>query len=158
MVWSETIAILGVKTLYNRIKINEPFQFQILIELKEKLKDKLEVKFVYIQFPDNPTSDEELEIYEIPSDRVGKFKVNFTVKSPNLRTKKSLDMFDMTLLLIQFRFKANEFTRVGYYVNIELNGPVEKDSDSNIYFLTKNVQRNILTHEPRVTKFFADFN
>ena len=69
-------------------------------------------------------------------------------------TNKVSDLFGITVLLIQFIYREFEFTRVGYYINNELKGPIEKDSNSEFFFKVKNTERNILIKEPRVTQFF----
>lgn len=155
---SEIIEILGVKITENSIGVKDTLKFQILFELKENLKEKLGVKFVYIHSPTNEKKDEELDIYEIPGNRIGKFKVTFLVKPPKIFLKGLPSIFGITLLLIQFKYKTFEFTRVGFYVNNELKGPIEKDSNSTIFFKTQYTERSVLINEPRVTKFFCSFN
>ena len=154
---SEIVEILGVLIIENPITIKNKFHFQILFQLKENLKEKIRFKFIYIQPPLNEKRDEELENYEIPGNLIGKFKINFLVPPPTFFLEGLLKIFEITLLLVQFRIKEFEFIRVGYYVNTELNGPIEKDSGSNLYFKSKFTERNILTDEPRVTKFLCPF-
>jgi hypothetical protein len=154
---SEIIEILGLKIIKNSIGVKDKLKFQILFELKENLKENLGVEFIYIHSPTNEKRDEKLDVYEIPTNRVGKFKVTFLVTPPKIFLKGVPSIFGITLLLIQFKYKYFEFTRVGYYVNNDLNGPIEKDSNSNIFFKTQFTERNILINEPRVTKFFCSF-
>jgi len=150
---NNSVEILGVKILKNQLKINENFPVQILFEIKVALKEKLEIKFVYVQSPGDINKDQELGIYEIPGDKKGKFKVNFLLNTPSLYFPESLDSFGITLLLIQFSYNKIEFTRVGYYVNNYLKGPIERDSEAKIFIKTSLIQRSILIDEPRVTKF-----
>jgi histone chaperone ASF1 len=152
---SECINILGVRINENPFKIRDNLNFQILFELKKELKERLEVKFVYIESPENEKKDQDLEIYEIPSNRIGKFKVDFCVKPPTIDPKKCFNSFGMTLILIQFKIRNLEIIRIGYYMNTEFHGPVEKDSNSNLFLKTCFTERNVLENEPRLTKFFC---
>lgn len=154
---NEIIEILGVRITKSPIEIDEYFKVHILFEIKKQLKERIKINFIYVQSPDDNNKDQELEVYEIPGDRLGKFKVNFSVNPPSFHFSENLDSFGITLFLIQFGYKKHEFTRVGYYVNNELNGPVERDSERNLFVKTKFIQRNILIDEPRVTKFFHEF-
>ena len=151
---SDKIEILGVRALKNPVNMREKLQFQILFELKEVLHEKLHVKFIYVPSPINKKKDEELETYQIFGQQIGKFKITFFVTPPPIKGIKVSDLFGITVLLIQFIYKEFEFTRVGYYINNELKGPIEKDSSSEFFFKVKNTERNILIKEPRVTQFF----
>jgi len=154
----EPIEVLGVKVTINPIKFKDNLQLQILFELREKLSENLDVRFVYVHSPTNKECDEELKVYEIPANRIGKFKVNFLVAPPILYLEKLVDVFGITLLLIQFTYITREFMRIGYYVNNELYGPVERDSKSNLFFKMNFSERNILEKQPRITKFSQRFN
>ena len=150
----DNIEILGVRVIKNPVNMREKLQFQILFELKEVLDEKLHIKFIYVQSPINEKKDEELETYQIFGQKIGKFKITFYVTPPCFKGNKVSDLFGITVLLIQFIYKEFEFTRVGYYINNELKGPIEKDSNSEFFFKVKNTERNILIKEPRVTRFF----
>ena len=85
----KSIEILGVKIKGNLLKMKEKLGFQILFELKKTLTKNLNVRFVYIQSPSNEKKDEELDTYEIPCNKIGKFKVNFSVTPPRLCFEKA---------------------------------------------------------------------
>lgn len=150
----EKIEILGVKVIKNPVNMREKLQFQVLFELKEVLKEKLHIKFIYITSPINEKKDEELETYQVSGQQIGKFKITFFVTPPSFKDNKVSDLFGITVLLIQFIYREFEFIRVGYYINNELKGPIEKDSNSEFFFKVINTERNILIKEPRVTRFF----
>lgn len=150
----DKIEILGIRTIKNPVSMKEKLQFQILFELKEVLQEKLHIKFVYVQSPINEKKDEELETYHIFGHQLGKFKITFQVTPPSIIGNTMSDLFGITVLLIQFIYKGFEFIRVGYYINNELKGSIEKDSNSGFFFKVKNTERNILIKEPRVTRFF----
>lgn len=57
--------------------MREKLQFQVLFELKEVLKEKLHIKFIYITSPINEKKDEELETYQVSGQQIGKFKITF---------------------------------------------------------------------------------
>ena len=130
----DNIEILGIKTIKNPVSMKEKLQFQILFELKEVLQEKLFIKFVYVQPPINEKKDEELETYQIFGHQIGKFKITFYVTPPSFKDNKITDLFGITVLLIQFIYKGFEFIRVGYYINNELKGSIEKDSNSEFFF------------------------
>jgi len=148
-----SIEILGINVIKNPLKLNEMFYFQILFELREILSENLDVRFVYVQSPTTKDGDDELDVYAIPANRIGKFKVNFLVASPTFYLESLIDVFGITLLLIQFTYLTREFMRIGYYVNNEICGPVERDSKSNLFLKINYIERNILKDQPRITKF-----
>ena len=77
--------ILSVKVKNNFVNIKNNFIFEIFYEIKKVVKKSFELKIIFVNSTEDETEDQELEILEIPGNKLGKFKMVFKTRSPNFQ-------------------------------------------------------------------------
>jgi len=113
----------------------------------------LEIKFVYIVSPLKEETDQELESFYLPSNKVGKFKVSFNIKPPDYSTLSLQQIIGVTIILLVISYKNHEFMRVGYYLNNEILLKEDETEKIKNKLSLEYIKREILTTKPRVTIF-----
>lgn len=81
----------------------------------------------------------------------------FQADSPDPSKIPVQDAVGVTVVLLTCSYRAQEFIRVGYYVNNEYNDPELKENPPAVPQFDK-LLRNILATNPRVTRFKIDWD
>lgn len=81
---------------------------------------------------------------------INRFILQADPPQPNLIA--NVDLIGVTIVLIVCSYMDNKFVQIGYYVNNEYAEPVDPEHFPNPVDVTK-ITRNILSGEPRVTRF-----
>jgi histone chaperone ASF1 len=89
---------------------------------------------------------------------VGVNKFILQAEAPNPATIPPDDLVGVTVLLITCSYRAQEFIRIGYYVNNEHSDPEVNAASYEGHPVPKNINvaditRSILADKPRVTRF-----
>ncbi|XP_017526195.1 histone chaperone ASF1B isoform X2 [Manis javanica] len=122
------VSVLNVAVLENPSPFHSPLRFEISFECSEALSDDLEWKIIYVGSAESEEFDQILD-----SVLVGPVPAGIHM------------------------FIFQEFIRVGYYVNNEYPNPeLRKNPPLKPDF--SQLQRNILTSNPRVTHFHINWD
>lgn len=81
---------------------------------------------------------------------INRFILEAEAPQPNLIANN--DLIGVTVILITCSYMDNKFVQIGYYVNNEYTEPYDPEHFPNPVDITK-ISRNILSGEPRVTRF-----
>lgn len=150
------VNITDVAVLDNPTAFLNPFQFEITFECIEELKDDLEWKVVYVGNAENDSGDQVLEEVMVGPVVAGKNKFVLQTEAPNPAMITNRDLIGVTVILITCSYMANRFVQIGYYVNNEYEEEFEPENFPNPVDINK-LNRNILSGEPRVTRFAIDW-
>ncbi|OIW14707.1 hypothetical protein TanjilG_33049 [Lupinus angustifolius] len=148
------VNITNVTVLDNPASFLTPFQFEISYECLTPLKDDLEWKLTYVGSAEDETYDQLLESVLVGPVNVGNYRF---ADPPDPSKIREEDIIGVTVLLLTCSYLAQEFIRVGYYVNNDYDDEqLREEPPSKV--LVDRVQRNILSDKPRVTKFPINFH
>jgi histone chaperone ASF1 len=145
------IEILYIKVLNNFCNIDSLFIFEVLYEIKHILETDFQINAIYITSPLEKKNDQELELFTLPAQKIGKFKVILKIQPPNYNNFKVEEIMEITVILLIISYQKNELIRIGYYLNNEFLYE-NKTEQKNLYH-KKNIIRKILSDKPRITYF-----
>ncbi|GAB2276811.1 hypothetical protein Dimus_011525 [Dionaea muscipula] len=116
----------------------------------------LEWKLIYVGSAEDETYDQLLESVLVGPVNVGNYRFILQADPPDPSKIHEEDIIGVTVLLLTCSYTGQEFVRVGYYVNNDY-GDEQLREEPPQKVLIDRVQRNILAHKPRVTKFPINF-
>ena len=113
---------------------------------------------------EDSTRDQILEEVLVGPVPVGINKFVLQADAPDPETIAKEDVLGVTVVLVTCSYKNQEFARVGYYVNNEMEFPPGTQLDESgkpveeieVYF--NKLMRQILADKPRVTRFPIDWS
>ena len=169
---SNCFEILSVKILNNDTSIDSDFEFEIFYEIKHILKESkfffyyrdwkvcfnskgFKIKFVYVISPIDDKKDQELEIIELPGEKIGRFKVKVSIPPPNFNNVCVDEIIGVTILLLIIKFESVEKLRIGYYVSNNCFIENFDQINTSRRRIFENTKRKILTDQPRITRFIG---
>ena len=145
------VEILYIKTINNFCNINSFFIFEILYEIKYILTKDFQIKAIYITSSLEKNDDQELELFTIPGNKIGKFKVFLKIRAPDYSSFRMEELTEVNVILLIFLYDNIELIRIGYYMNNEILFENEMDLKNSPKI--KSILRKILTDKPRITYF-----
>jgi len=111
---------------------------------------------VYVGSAENPEFDQVLDTVLVGPIEAGKHRFVFQADPPDPSKIPLQDSVGVTVVLLICSFKGSEFTRIGYFVNNEyVDQELRENPPSSPIF--EKLQRNILSSQPRVTRFKVDW-
>ncbi|CAK9865421.1 unnamed protein product [Sphagnum jensenii] len=151
------VNVTNVTVLDNPSMFTNPFQFEISYECLLPLQDDLEWKLIYVGSAEDEKYDQVLESVLVGPVNVGNYRFVFQAEPPESDKIPEEDIIGVTVLLLTCSYLGQEFIRVGYYVSNEyVDENLREDPPAKVQ--VHQVQRNILSDKPRVTKFPVVFN
>lgn len=160
------INVLDIRFLNNPAPITAPYEIEIQFECLDALAHDLEWKLIYVG--SGFSEDVELDSLLVGPIPTGVNKFVFTADPVDVSQIPSSDVLGVSVILLTASYDDREFVRVGFYNNNEyvaqdLREKYDKllaegtDEERAVWKFegVKNVdvQRNILTAKPRVTRF-----
>lgn len=136
----------------NPSPFSNPFQFEITFECIEELKEDLEWKMIYVGSAESEEYDQILDSVMVGPIPEGKHMFVFQADPPNVARIPENDAIGVTVVLLTCSYRAQEFIRVGYFINNEYTDQELRENPPSPPQFDK-VVRNILASEPRVTRF-----
>lgn len=146
------VQIVDVEVLDNPSTFYTPFQFQITFDCMDNLQDDLEWKIIYVGSAESESHDQLLDSVLVGPIPAGRHKFVFSAEPPKPALIPLQDAVGVTVVIITCTYHSHEFVRVGYYVNNEyMNAEMRENPPDTPDF--SQLQRNILSSAPRVTRF-----
>ncbi|CAG9770371.1 unnamed protein product [Ceutorhynchus assimilis] len=146
------VQLCNITVMDNPSPFLNPFQFEITFECIEELKEDLEWKMIYVGSAESEEFDQVLDSVFVGPIPEGKHMFVFQADPPNVSRIPENDALGVTVVLLTCSYRAQEFIRVGYFINNEYSDPELKELPPSPPQFNK-VTRNILASEPRVTRF-----
>nr|AEE62626.1 unknown [Dendroctonus ponderosae] len=146
------VQLCNITVMDNPSPFLNPFQFEITFECIEELKEDLEWKMIYVGSAESEEYDQVLDSVYVGPIPEGKHMFVFQADPPNVSRIPENDALGVTVVLLTCSYRAQEFIRVGYFINNEYSDPELKENPPSPPQFDK-VTRNILASEPRVTRF-----
>lgn len=116
----------------------------------------MEWKIIYVGSPEDSSYDQVLEECLVGPTPIGISKFVLFAPAPDINKIRREDLVGVTVVLITCSYLEQEFIRIGYYVRTEYNEEgVEELPDP---FDVAKLYRNMLTDEPRVTRFAVNWS
>jgi len=150
------IEILSVKVQNNFVDIKKNFIFEIFYEVKKLVNKNYTLKIIYVISPEDEKKDQELEIFEIPAFKLGKFKMILKTRSPNYENFSIKEIIGITAIILTLAYEKKELLRIGYYINNDCPEDITENLNKNSKNEEIKIIRKILTEEPRITYFFCN--
>lgn len=160
------INVLDIRFLNNPAPISSPYEIEIQFECLDSLAHDLEWKLIYVG--SGFSEDVELDSLLVGPIPTGVNKFVFTADPIDVSQMPSSDVLGVSVILLTASYDDREFVRVGFYSNNEYTSPELREKYDKLltegtdeeraawkFEGVKNVevQRNILTAKPRVTRF-----
>ncbi|XP_015211198.1 histone chaperone ASF1 isoform X2 [Lepisosteus oculatus] len=133
------------------------YSFEITFECIEDLPEDLEWKIIYVGSAESEEYDQVLDSVLVGPVPAGRHMFVFQADAANPGLIPDADAVGVTVVLITCTYRAQEFIRVGYYVNNEYTDPELRENPPVKPDFTK-LQRNILASNPRVTRFHINWD
>lgn len=146
------VHITNVGLLDNPASYFSPFKFEITFEAIEPLPEDLEWKIIYVGSAESEDHDQVLDTVFVGPVPEGRHMFVFDAPHPDTARIPLQDALGVTVVLLTCSYRAQEFVRVGYYVNNDYADPELKENPPELPQFDK-MQRNILASSPRVTRF-----
>lgn len=146
------VQLCNITVMDNPSPFLNPFQFEITFECIEELKEDLEWKMIYVGSAESEEYDQVLDSVFVGPIPEGKHMFVFQADPPNVSRIPENDALGVTVVLLTCSYKAQEFIRVGYFINNEYSELELRENPPSPPQFDK-VVRNILASEPRVTRF-----
>jgi histone chaperone ASF1 len=140
--------------LDNPAPFTAPIRFEITFDsFADQLKEELEWKVIYVGSAQDERYDQVLDSVLVGPVKKGRSRFILEVDAPNYSLIPNNEMLEVTVILLTCSYKGNEFVRIGYYVNNELQGVAADTPVENIQVDVNNIIRNILLDTPVVTRY-----
>lgn len=129
-----------------------PLSFEIFFEALQPLRRTLTWRILYIGQASDSTQDQVLEEAEMEDIQPGQMKFVFEGGPPDVSKIQESEVVGVTGVLVTCSYNAEEFFRVGYYVNNYYEEPELQENPPDKPLIDR-LTRHILVEKPRVTKF-----
>mmetsp|Transcript_13312 Transcript_13312/g.20883 ORF Transcript_13312/g.20883 Transcript_13312/m.20883 type:complete len:189 (-) Transcript_13312:258-824(-) len=150
--------ILGVKVLEPQGKLTDEVKFEITFQCREKPKDDLEWKVVWVGSAKSEKHDQVLDEVEVPPE-MGVNTFEFVVDGPDPAKIPSSDLIGVTVIMLQALYQGKEFVRIGYYVKTDYADEKMREEPPEVERPDPQLlERTILDEEPRVTRYLIEWD
>lgn len=139
------VQLCNITVMDNPSQFLNPFQFEITFECIEELKEgkfpkiwwkaifsnfslDLEWKMIYVGSAESEEYDQVLDSVFVGPIPEGKHMFVFQADPPNVSRIPENDAIGVTVVLLTCSYRAQEFIRVGYFINNEYNDPELKEN------------------------------
>jgi histone chaperone ASF1 len=147
---SSPVHVSRVQVLDNPAPFTAPIRFEITFDsFAEQLKEELEWKVIYVGSAQDEQCDQVLDSVLVGPVKKGRSRFVLEVDAPNGNLIPNNELLEVTVILLTCSYKGNEFVRIGYYVNNELQAGVDPEARIEV----KDITRNILLDTPVVTRY-----
>lgn len=146
------VQVVDVEVLDNPSAFFSKFQFQITFDCMDNLRDDLEWKIIYVGSAESDAHDQLLDSVLVGPIPAGRHKFIFSAEPPKPELIPLQDAVGVTVVIITCTYHSHEFVRVGYYVNNEYMSTEMRENPPDTTEFSQ-LQRNILSSAPRVTRF-----
>lgn len=160
------INVLDIRFLNNPAPIASPYEIEIQFECLDSLAHDLEWKLIYVG--SGFSEDVELDSLLVGPIPTGVNKFVFTADPVDVSQIPNSDVLGVSVILLTASYDDREFVRVGFYSNNEYSSSELRENYDKLLaqgtdeeraawkfegVRNVDVQRNILTAKPRVTRF-----
>jgi len=152
------VRILSIKIKNESAKITDNFILEIFYEIKEVVEKNFDLKIIYVVSSNDENIDQELEYFQIPSGKLGKFKMILNVRPPNYNKICVEDIIGMGAIVIAVFYQEKQLISIGYYVHNQYCNLDSTEAGEEHKSTKYSILRNILVKEPRVTYFSHVFH
>ncbi|XP_055339801.1 LOW QUALITY PROTEIN: uncharacterized protein LOC129589227 [Paramacrobiotus metropolitanus] len=149
--------ISNVTVLENPANFFHPLAFEITFEAYEDLNEDVEWKIIYVGSAESMSFDQLLDAVVVGPIPTGRHQFIFRAPAPNPQKIPVDDVIGITVVMITASYRGKEFSRVGYYVNIDYADPELKENPPATPLFEK-LERNILSNNPRITRCKIDWD
>jgi len=146
------VQISNVVVMNNPATFTSPLQFRITFDCMENLEDDLEWKLTYVGSAESAVYDQVLDTIYVGPVPEGRHMFDFQADAPDPGKIPAKDIIGATVVLITCSYHAQEFIRVGYFVNNDYESEELKETPPEQPDISK-ISRSIMAEEPRVTRF-----
>lgn len=127
------------------------FRWRMRVEVLDELQEAVSVGFVWVGSAESSEYDQMLDEFDVGPFPVGSNEFYLDCSPPNPHQVPPEDLLGVTVLLITFAYKGEQFLKVGYYVQVayfddELNANA---TPQNVHY--DALGRNLLMTRPAIT-------
>ncbi|CAD2215318.1 histone chaperone ASF1 [Angomonas deanei] len=95
-----------------------PLKWRVRVEALENFSEPISISFVWVGSASSSEYDQHLDSFDIGPLTVGVTEFQLECDAPQVELVPPGDVLGVTILIISFQFRSQEFLRVGYYVQV----------------------------------------
>ncbi|CCW67245.1 unnamed protein product [Phytomonas sp. Hart1] len=113
-----------VQLLEIELKGNNPdmytnqLNWKMRLEASEMLSEPISITFVWVGSASSPAFDQTLDSFDVGPLERGQTEIDLECDPPQLELVPPGDALGVTILIISFQYRSQEFLRVGYYAQV----------------------------------------
>lgn len=96
----------------------QPFRWRMLVDVAEQLADPLSISFVWVGSARSSQYDQVLDSFDVGPFVPGLSEFFLESDAPAVEAIPPEDVLGVTVLLICFQYRGQQFLRVGYYTQV----------------------------------------
>jgi histone chaperone ASF1 len=96
----------------------ESFRWRMRISASEQLTEPMSISFVWVGSSGSSAYDQMLDSFDVGPFVPGITEFNLECDPPEVSRIPPQDVLGVTVLLISFQYRGQEFLRVGYYTQV----------------------------------------
>lgn len=102
----------------NPDKYASPFRWRMRLAAEENVAEPITVSFVWVGSAASSDYDQQLDSFDVGPLEKGVTEFNLECDAPQMELVPPGDVLGVTILIISFQYKGQEFLRVGYYTQV----------------------------------------
>lgn len=104
-----------------------PLQWRVRVESAETLPDTITISFVWVGSAQSSDFDQVLDSFDIGPLQQGITEFSLECDAPTPEEVPQEELIGLTILIITFQYKGQEFLRVAYYTQVAYADAVLND-------------------------------
>lgn len=93
-------------------------QWRMRLEAARGLSEPLSISFVWVGSASSSSFDQILDDFEVGPLEAGVTEFHLECDAPQMELVPPADVLGVTILLVSFQYRSQEFLRVGYYTQV----------------------------------------
>ncbi|KEG09709.1 anti-silencing protein ASF 1 [Trypanosoma grayi] len=102
----------------NPTSYTQPMRWRMRLEALQALEEPISVAFVWVGSASSPDHDQVLDTFDVGPLAMGATEFTMECDPPQVELVPPQDVLGVTILVISFQYRGQEFLRVGYYTQV----------------------------------------
>ncbi|CAJ15961.1 anti-silencing protein ASF 1 like protein, putative [Trypanosoma equiperdum] len=102
----------------NPSSYTQPMHWRMRLEALEALDDTISIAFVWVGSAASPNHDQVLDSFDVGPLAQGVTEFTMECDPPQVELVPTQEVLGVTILVISFQYREQEFLRVGYYTQV----------------------------------------
>lgn len=127
-----------------------PFKWRMRLEAQQPIPDPISISFVWVGSASSSDYDQTLDSFDVGPLHKGVTEFTLECDSPQLELVPPHEALGVTILIVSFQYRCQEFLRVGYYTQVAYFNAARNESPPTLPML-EDLGRFVAMPQPAVT-------